>query len=190
MMPDRRLANIGRGSGQGPHRMGKSGEDQMAKTSEVKWSARLDALEQAMATTEHKRPSILVVDDDHAFCETIARCLAQRGYDVTCADSGEVAAVAIGEQTPDVIVTDVQMPGMDGIDLMNWLRDNELDIPVIVISGEHIDEGEFGEKTVDSESGMAAAASMGAVSVLHKPFGRALLEDSVARALTYGITLH
>ncbi len=42
---------------------------------------------------------------------------------------------------------------------MNWLRDNELDIPVIVISGEHIDEGEFGEKTVDSETGMAAAAT-------------------------------
>jgi CheY-like chemotaxis protein len=158
----------------------------MAKSGEVTWSA----LEQAMPAPENKRPNVLVVDDDHAFCETIARCLAQRGYDVTCADSGEVAAVAIGETKPDVIVTDVQMPGMDGIDLMNWLRDNELDIPVIVISGEHIDEGEFGEKTVDSETGMAAAISMGAISVLHKPFGRALLEDSVARALTYGITLH
>jgi CheY-like chemotaxis protein len=82
------------------------------------------------------------------------------------------------------------MPGMDGIDLMNWLRDNELDIPVIVISGEHIEEGDFGEKVVDCESGMAAATQLGAVSVLHKPFGRAILEDSVARALTYGITLH
>ncbi|MDQ7247288.1 response regulator [Dongia sedimenti] len=158
----------------------------MAKIESVKWSA----LEQAVTAGEEKRPSILVVDDDHAFCETIARCLAQRGYDVTCADSGEVAAVAINEQHPDVIVTDVQMPGMDGIDLMNWLRDCGLDIPVIVISGEHIDEGEFGEKTVDCESGMAAAAQLGAVSVLHKPFGRALLEDSVAKALTYGITLH
>ena len=162
----------------------------MTKNNEVKWSTPLDALEAAVSAGENRRPSILVVDDDHAFCETIARCLAQRGYDVTCADSGEVAAVAIGEQHPDVIVTDVQMPGMDGIDLMNWLRDNELDIPVIVISGEQIDEGEFGEKTVDSETGMAAASQMGAVSVLHKPFGRALLEDSVARALTYGITLH
>jgi CheY-like chemotaxis protein len=162
----------------------------MAKTDEVRWSARVDALEEAVTAADDKRPTVLVVDDDHAFCETIARCLAQRGYDVTCADSGEVAAVAIGENHPDVIVTDVQMPGMDGIDLMNWLRDNEFDIPVIVISGEHIEEGEFGEKTVDSESGMAAAAQMGAVSVLHKPFGRALLEDSVARALTYGITLH
>jgi len=164
----------------------------MAKGNSVKWSGTgTDALEQAVSeATDTKRPNVLVVDDDHAFCETIARCLAQRGYDVTCADSGEVAAVAIGERHPDVIVTDVQMPGMDGIDLMNWLRDNELDIPVIVISGEHIEEGDFGEKTVDSESGMAAAQQMGAVSVLHKPFGRALLEDSVARALTYGITLH
>ncbi|HVO04543.1 MAG TPA: response regulator [Candidatus Cybelea sp.] len=157
----------------------------MSNSSSVQWSALNEP-----AASEGRRPSILVVDDDHAFCETIAKCLAQRGYDVTCADSGEIAAVAIGERVPDVIVTDVQMPGMDGIDLMNWLRDNEFDIPVIAISGEVIDEGEFGEKTVDLESGMATALSMGAVSVLHKPFGRALLEDSVARALTHGITLH
>lgn len=161
----------------------------MSKHGEVQWSGPSGAPERA-AAGEEKRPSILVVDDDHAFCETIARCLAQRGYDVTCADSGEVAAVAIGETQPDVIVTDVQMPGMDGIDLINWLRDQELDIPVIVISGDHVEEGEFGEKTVEAESGTAAAMSMGAVSVLHKPFGRALLEDSVAKALTYGITLH
>ena len=136
------------------------------------------------------RPSILVVDDDKAFCETIARCLAKRGYDVVCADSGDSAAEAIVDHAPDVILTDVRMPGMDGIDLMNWLRDNDLDIPVIVISGEPVDEGEFGEKTVDAFGGCATAMSMGAVSILHKPFGRALLEDSVARALTYGVTLH
>ena len=162
----------------------------MAKTGEVQWSSPIDASGPTAAAAQERRPTVLVVDDDHAFCETIARCLAQRGYDVTCADSGEVAAVAIGEQTPDVIVTDVRMPGMDGIDLMNWLRDNDLDIPVIVISGEHVEEGDLGEQTADAEGGMATAISMGAISVLHKPFGRALLEDSVARALTYGITLH
>ena len=157
----------------------------MSKHGQVQWSSRETAL-----TEDAKRPSILVVDDDHAFCETIARCLAARGYDVTCADGGDVAAVAISEQAPDVIVTDVRMPGMDGIDLMNWLRDHDLDIPVIVISGEHVDEDELGRAVTDSQSGCAAATAMGAVSVLHKPFGRALLEDSVAKALTYGITLH
>jgi CheY-like chemotaxis protein len=141
------------------------------------------------------RPALLVVDDDKAFCETIARCLAQRGYDVVCADSGDAAAEAIAAgreegHAPDVILTDVRMPGMDGIDLMNWLRDNQLDIPVIVFSGDVVDEGEFGEQTVDRLSGTATAMSMGAVSVLHKPFGRALLEASVAKALTYGVTLH
>jgi CheY-like chemotaxis protein len=142
------------------------------------------------ATAAAPRPAVLVVDDDKAFCETIARCLAQRGYDVVCADSGDAAAEAIADSAPDVILTDVRMPGMDGIDLMNWLRDQELDIPVIVFSGDPIEEGEFGERTVDAFSGTATAISMGAVSVLHKPFGRTLLEDSVARALTYGATLH
>lgn len=141
-------------------------------------------------TPRAPRPLILVVDDDRAFCETIARCLAARGYDVTCADGAEVAAEAIAEKAPDVIVTDVMMPGMDGIDLMNWIRDQGLDIPVIVISGESIEDDGLNAEFGDRECGRNTAASMGAVSVLMKPFGRALLEDSVARALTYGVTLH
>src|SRR5438552_2705078 len=84
------------------------------------------------------RAQILVVDDDRAFCETIAKCLAQRGYDVVCADGGEAAAEAIEERKPDLIVTDVMMPGMDGIDLINWLHDQSIDVPVIAISGEGI----------------------------------------------------
>jgi CheY-like chemotaxis protein len=178
-----------------------------------------------------ERPMVLVVDDDRNFCEAIARCLAQRGYDVTCADGGEVAVEAIGERKPDVIVTDILMPGMDGIDLMNWLRDEGLDIPVIVISGESqkaapdtaqaerrvaprdiaigIDiggahsraqgpatgsqsEGALlslrGDNTVHSTRD--TAAWLGAASVLQKPFGRALLEDSVARALKSQVTVH
>ncbi|HEY4164999.1 MAG TPA: response regulator [Dongiaceae bacterium] len=174
----------------------------------------------AVAADVAERPMVLVVDDDRNFCEAIARCLAQRGYDVTCADGGEVAVEAIGERKPDVIVTDILMPGMDGIDLMNWLRDEGLDIPVIVISGDGdtafqpagnttkaiangIDIG-GGEKTRGTQGALLAfshgdsatqttrdtAAWMGAASVLQKPFGRALLEDSVARALKSHVTVH
>ena len=179
-----------------------------------------------VATAEAGRPMVLVVDDDRNFCEAIARCLAQRGYDVTCADGGELAVEAIGERKPDVIVTDVMMPGMDGIDLMNWLREEGLDIPVIVISGDGqsaegretgsretgsrsgagairatqgIDLG-AGEKTSGIQSALLAVNPgattretvtwMGATSVLQKPFGRALLEDSVARALKSQVTVH
>jgi CheY-like chemotaxis protein len=174
-----------------------------------------------VATAEAGRPMVLVVDDDRNFCEAIARCLAQRGYDVTCADGGELAVEAIGERKPDVIVTDVMMPGMDGIDLMNWLREEGLDIPVIVISGDGqsadgrakgprrdtgalrttqgIDLG-AGEKASGTQSALLAVNPgattretvtwMGATSVLQKPFGRALLEDSVARALKSQVTVH
>jgi CheY-like chemotaxis protein len=148
------------------------------------------------AGIEQGSVSILVVDDDRAFCETMARCLAARGYDVTCADGGQAATEAILEHLPQLIVTDVMMPGMDGIDLMNWLNDNELDIPVIVMSGEGLPgrDGEAAElprmQLWDRAGGRAAAAAMGAVSVLQKPFGRSLLEGAVARALTHGITVH
>src|SRR5882762_757068 len=87
----------------GPAPDGSQERTDMAKINDVQWSSLEEAVQ-----AEEKRPSVLVVDDDHAFCETIARCLAQRGYDVTCADSGEVAAVAINETAPDVIVTDVR----------------------------------------------------------------------------------
>jgi CheY-like chemotaxis protein len=142
------------------------------------------------------RASILVVDDDRAFCETIAKCLAQRGYDVVCADGGEAAAEAIAEQKPDLIVTDVMMPGMDGIDLINWLNDNAMNIPVIAISGEGYAgrDGEAGEmpkmQLWDRAGGRAAAAALGAVSVLQKPFGRSTLEGAVAQALIAGVVVH
>ena len=142
------------------------------------------------------RASILVVDDDRAFCETIAKCLAQRGYDVVCADGGESAAEAIAEQKPDLIVTDVMMPGMDGIDLINWLNDNAIDVPVIAISGEGLAgrDGEAGEmpkmQLWDRNGGRATAAALGAVSVLQKPFGRSTLEGAVAQALVHGVVVH
>ncbi|HEY4249748.1 MAG TPA: response regulator [Roseomonas sp.] len=140
------------------------------------------------------RAQILVVDDDRAFCETIARCLAQRGYDVVCADGGESAAEAIAERIPDLIVTDVMMPGMDGIDLINWLHDNAFEVPVIAISGEGIEQAEDAEfpriQLCDRTGGRAAAAALGAVSVLQKPFGRTTLEGAVARALVHGAVMH
>jgi CheY-like chemotaxis protein len=148
------------------------------------------------AAARAPRAQILVVDDDRAFCETIAKCLAQRGYDVTCADGGEAAAEAISEQKPDLIVTDVMMPGMDGIDLINWLHDNAFEIPVIAISGEGLAgrDGEAGEmpkmQLWDREGARAAAAALGAVSVLQKPFGRSTLEGAVAQALVHGVVLH
>jgi len=148
------------------------------------------------AKTAGSRAQILVVDDDRAFCETIAKCLAQRGYDVVCADGGESAAEAISEQMPDLIVTDVMMPGMDGIDLINWLHDNAIEVPVIAISGEGIAgrDGEAGEipamNLCDRTGGRAAAAALGAVSVLQKPFGRTTLEGAVAQALTHGAVVH
>jgi len=152
--------------------------------------------ETALIQMAGARAQILVVDDDRAFCETIARCLAQRGYDVVCADGGDAAVEAIAEQKPDLIVTDVMMPGMDGIDLINWLHDNAVDVPVIAISGEGLAgrDGEAGEmptmQLCDRTGGRAAAAALGAVSVLQKPFGRTTLEGAVAQALTQGMVMH
>ncbi|HWA45066.1 MAG TPA: response regulator [Hypericibacter adhaerens] len=142
---------------------------------------------------EGGRAQILVVDDDRAYCETIARCLAQRGYDVVCADGGEAATEAVAEQRPDLIVTDVMMPGMDGIDLINWLHDNAFDIPVIAISGEGVAERDDempAMQLCDRTGGRATAVALGAVSVLQKPFGRTTLEGAVAQALTHGVIVH
>jgi CheY-like chemotaxis protein len=142
------------------------------------------------------KAQIMIVDDDRAFCETIAKCLAQRGYDVVCVDGGEAAAEAIVDQKPDLIVTDVMMPGMDGIDLINWLNDNAIEVPVIAISGEGIAgrDGEAGTlpkmQLWDREGARAAAAALGAVSVLQKPFGRSTLEGAVAQALIHNVVMH
>ncbi|HMI92830.1 MAG TPA: EAL domain-containing protein [Polyangiales bacterium] len=78
----------------------------------------------------------LVVDDEEAIGRAHARALAAVGFQVSTATSGQAAIEALALQTFDVILSDIDMPGMSGIALLERVRQHDGDVPVIMITGQ------------------------------------------------------
>ncbi|MFF9407106.1 response regulator transcription factor [Streptomyces anandii] len=110
--------------------------------------------------------AVLVVDDDAAIRRSLERGLRLSGFAVRTAGSGAEALAAIGETPPDVLVLDVSMPGMSGIELCTRLRHEGQDVPVLMLSA--LDE------TADRIAGLQA----GGDDYLVKPFA---LQELVLR---------
>lgn len=85
---------------------------------------------------EREAPSILLVDDDVAVLRAVGRALRSKGYYVVTAPDGEQAVRQIAEHAFDVILSDISMPGIDGIQLLRQVREHDLNVPVILITGE------------------------------------------------------
>ena len=101
--------------------------------------------------------TIFIVDDDLSVRRSLARLLMSAGYDVvTCATADEFLALDLAR--PACLVTDVRMPGMTGLDLLEALRSSGRDLPIILSSG-------------DADAATAAQASArGAFRFVSKPF--------------------
>ncbi|MCZ7586305.1 MAG: response regulator [Deltaproteobacteria bacterium] len=78
---------------------------------------------------------VLVVDDDDTMRGLIARVLEREGLQTTLAPDGDAALEAAGTQRFDLIVTDIHMPGKDGLELLMELRRRAENVPVIAVSG-------------------------------------------------------
>ena len=79
-------------------------------------------------------PRVLVVDDERAMAEMLADGLADRGYRATALSSGEEAVVRLRDEAYDALVTDLRMPGVDGLALLAEARRVAPDLPVIVMT--------------------------------------------------------
>ena len=75
---------------------------------------------------------ILVVDDEASARSGLEKLLKQAGYHVSPAADGVIALEIATESAPDVVVTDLKMPNMDGMTLLSKLREQDPDLPVIV----------------------------------------------------------
>lgn len=104
------------------------------------------------------RVRIMVVDDDRRMRRLLARFLFREGYEVEEAPDGSVAAEVLAARPMDVVLTDVRMPGMDGLELMESIRDHSPETAVILMTA-------FG-----TEDSRAEALEEGADGYLSKPF--------------------
>jgi DNA-binding NtrC family response regulator len=82
-----------------------------------------------------RQGSILLVDDDEPLARSLSRVLQGAGYEVTIAHDGAVAAKAVMRRAFDVIVGDIDLPGMTGVDLLRVVRAYDLDVPLILMTG-------------------------------------------------------
>jgi CheY-like chemotaxis protein len=114
---------------------------------------------------------VMVADDSKVVRVKTSRLLAQHGYRVVLAEDGEQAAELIEDEVPLMLVTDVEMPHMDGFALTRHVRTHPraANIPIIMI-------------TSADDRLKAAAAEAGVTLVLGKPYEEATLLDCIARA--------
>ncbi|MCE7944020.1 MAG: sigma-54-dependent Fis family transcriptional regulator [Chlorobi bacterium CHB1] len=120
-----------------------------------------------------RKYNILVVDDDRNICKMIEINLRkEKEYIVETANSGEACLKAIRETIPDLILLDIQMPGIDGIETLTRIRNEEPRIPVVMMSA----HGTI-EKAVKS-------MKLGAYDFIQKPFPSDRLLVTVRNALT------
>ncbi len=87
------------------------------------------------SATKTTGPLALIVDDEEAICESLAGVLGDEGWRATTALSGRQAMVEYKARPPDLVFLDVAMPGMDGIETLQALKDMRDDIPVVIMSG-------------------------------------------------------
>jgi putative nucleotidyltransferase with HDIG domain len=117
-------------------------------------------------------PRILVADDEVKICELLQRLLTREGYHVEMAHNGADAIDRIVERAPDLLITDLKMPGMDGLELLRRARSLKRDLPVVMITG------------YASMETAVAALREGIDDYITKPFSVAELKAVVGRILT------
>lgn len=114
---------------------------------------------------------ILVVDDEGAIRYSITKTLQRVGYQVEAAESGEAALDLLEEQEFDVVLTDIRMPGISGVDLLARIKEKTGDTSVILMTG------------YASLNSAVESLRLGAHDYLVKPSSSRDIRDSVARGL-------
>jgi len=119
------------------------------------------------------KASVLIVDDEKNILSTLSRALRVEDFDVDVAGSGSIALEKTRTRAYDALLIDVQLPDIDGIEVLRRLREGKNDVPVIVMSG---------HGTIDTA---VQATRLGAHDFLEKPIGTERLLLSLERTLDF-----
>jgi EAL domain-containing protein (putative c-di-GMP-specific phosphodiesterase class I)/CheY-like chemotaxis protein len=125
-----------------------------------------------MSTAPPPEPGlVLVVDDDDIVRFVISETLAQAGHEVETAEDGAQALELLGRRTFDAVVSDIAMPNLTGVELLQRIRARDFDLPVILLTG---------RPTIETA---IEAVEAGALRYLQKPVSTAQIQQTVADAV-------
>lgn len=99
---------------------------------------------------------ILIIDDDTAVLESLRMTLAYEDYDVVCAPTGRLGLALVERVAPDLVLLDIDMPDLNGLDVLATLRVRHESLPIVIMSGHTL--------------ARADAMYAGATAFLEKPF--------------------
>ena len=131
-----------------------------------------------MPRTKPRVTRILVMDDDDAVRDATAMLLEAKGFEVVAVADGRSGIAAVEAGSFDLVVVDLFMPGMDGLETTKAIRRLDPSVPIIAVSGFML--GDWRLKMPNFE---AIAAEAGAYFTLYKPFEPAVLFDAIDEAL-------
>lgn len=116
---------------------------------------------------------ILVVDDEKVVIRSVQMVLKAEGYDIEGAVSGKDAILKMEQNSYNLVLTDLNMPEMDGISLIRWLRQNRPDVGIVILTG------------YPSQETIKEALELGIIDYVPKPFTPAVLLDVTRRAVDW-----
>jgi len=112
---------------------------------------------------------ILVIDDEKPTLSMFGLFLGAMDFDVATAENGATGIELFKKERPDIVLTDIKMPGMDGLEVLKKLKEIDPSVPVVVVTG-------HGDTALEQE-----ALSLNAAGFIHKPIEREEIESVLSR---------
>ena len=120
------------------------------------------------------QPRLLLIDDEPTLAEFLASAATESGFEPVITEQDEQFRRAFLAERPDMVALDLGMPGMDGVELIRFLADQNYDAPVLIVSG-------FDRRVLESAIRLGEALGLRMVGPIEKPVRFEVLEDTLSR---------
>lgn len=120
------------------------------------------------------QPRLLLIDDEPALADFLASAAQESGFDPVIAAHDQEFREAFLARTPDMVALDLGMPGMDGVELIRFLADQDYAAPVLIVSG-------FDRRVLESAFRLGEALGLTMVGPVEKPVRFDVLEQMLSR---------
>ncbi|MEZ5316016.1 MAG: response regulator [Vicinamibacterales bacterium] len=134
------------------------------------WRFHRHEVERWLLPRTRRTRRVLVVDDEESVRELVAKTLTNAMYEVETATDGAAAVARLRDHQYDLLITDLKMPGMDGLSVIREARRSSMDLPIIIITG------------YSTEASAIEAINLGVCGYLTKPFRLPKIVSEVDRA--------